>query len=128
MAALEATHAAEKSQLKDVCDKLQAQMAELEARHGTEIEQLQKKVEELAADASRAAVLDSSSSWRHHDQARCWPPDPVRFLRVVNESGGVAYGRQPDFLAAIEEQGNKAIDKEQIHAWLGRPAEAGRPF
>ena len=63
-AALEASHAAETSQLKDVCDKLRAQMAELEARHGTEIKQLQKKVEERAAAGSRPTSARSIDSGR----------------------------------------------------------------
>ena len=52
------TNAPESSNMTDVCDKLRAQMAELEAKHGAEIAQLQKKVEQHAADASRAAVRE----------------------------------------------------------------------
>ena len=124
-AALEASHAAETSQLKDVCDKLRAQMAELEARHGIEIKQLQKKVEERAAAGSRPTSARSIDMDRQHDpltaSARSidtangpWPS--ARFLQIADESrpGELAYGHQRDFLAAIEEQESKPIDKENI--------------
>jgi len=52
------TNAPESSNMTDVCDKLRAQMAEMEAKHGAEIAQLQQKVEQHAADASRAAVRE----------------------------------------------------------------------
>ena len=43
-----------------------------------------------------------------------WPS--ARFLQIADESrpGELAYGHQRDFLAAIEEQESKPIDKENI--------------